>query len=120
MIRIIVPPVLLLLSAIIIMLSLELKSWSDSIASNDAQNFIKVKNTQLDIDLWEKYLSHKLDLNMVTPSIFEVELTNVSDNELSILLDKFQNLRYARLYRLDIVANQMDQMFKISAVMTLD
>ena len=120
MIRKIAPPLFLLLSAIIIILSLELKSWSDSIAANDAQNFIKIKSTQLNIDLWEKYLSHKIDLNMVTPSIFEVELTNVSDDELSILLDKFQNLRYARLYKLDIVANQMDQMFKISTVMTLN
>ena len=120
MTRIIVPPVLLVLSAIIIMLSWELKSWSDIIASNDAQSFIKVKSTNLNIGLWEKYLSHKLDLNVVTPSIFEIKLTNVSDNELSILLDKFQNLRYARLYTLDIVANQMDQVFKISAVMTLD
>ena len=120
MMRIIVPPVLLMLSAIIIMLSWELKSWSDSVAANDAQSFIKVKSTQLDIDLWEKYLSHELDLNKVTPSIFEIKLTNVSDNELSILLDKFQNLRYARLYKLDIVANQIDQVFKISAVLTLD
>jgi hypothetical protein len=36
------------------------------------------------------------------------------------LLDKLENLRYARLHKLDITANQPKQMFEILAVMTLN
>ena len=120
MTRIIATSVLLLLSTIVIMLSLELKSWSDGIASNDVQSFIKVEETRLNIGLWEKYLGHKLDLNLVTPNAFEINLKSVSDKEIFSLLDKLENLRYARLHKLDIIANQPKQMFEILAVMTLN
>jgi hypothetical protein len=45
---------------------------------------------------------------------------NVSAAELPSLLDKFEGLRYARLHKLNIIASQPDQMFTVSAVMTLN
>lgn len=118
--RIIAPFILVLISAIIIITSLELKTWSEGIASKDDQSFVKVKETRFDTSLWTEYLGHELDLNIVTSNIFEIGLERVSAGKLSSLLDKLENLRYVRLYKLGIIANQPDQVFKVSAVMTLD
>jgi hypothetical protein len=120
MIRIIGTSVLVLLSAAIVIASWELKAWSNSIASNDVQSFIKVDETKLDKDLWEEYLGYQLDLDMITANIFEISLVSVPAGELPNLLGKFENLRYAQLHKLDIVASQADQIFNILAVVTLN
>ena len=120
MIRIIGTSVLVLLSAAIVIASWELKAWSNSIASNDVQSFITVDETKLDEVLWEEYLGHQLDLTMVTSNIFEIGLMSVAAGELPNLLAKFENLRYARLHKLDIIASQADQIFNILAVVTLN
>ena len=120
MIRIIATSVLVLLSATVIIVSFELKSWNINMASNDAQSFIKAEATQLDKSSWEKYIGRKLNLNLVTSNIFQIDLMNVSAAELPSLLDKFAGLRYARLHKLNIIASQPDQMFTVSAVMTLN
>ena len=77
MIRIIGTSVLVLLSVAIVVASWELKAWSNSIASNDVQSFIKVDETKLDKDLWEEYLGYQLDLDMITSNIFEISLVSV-------------------------------------------
>ena len=100
--------------------SFELKTWNNSLASNDIQSFIKVDETQLDQSLWKEYLGHELDLNVVTSNIFEINIMNVPDGEISILLEKFQSLQYAQVHKLDIIANQADQMFDMLAVITLN
>ena len=120
MIRFIATFVLIMLSVIIVTISLELRSWNSGIVLNDTQNFIKVETTQLDIRSWEKYLGHKLDFNLVTSNIFKIDLTSVTAGELPNLLDKFEKLRYIQLHKLDITAKKPDQIFEISAVLTLN
>ena len=120
MMRFIATSVLVLLSGIIMIASFELKSWSNGVASNDVQNFIKVNETQLDESLWGKYLGRKLELNMVTSNIFEINLKNVPAGEISSLLEKFQSVRYAQVHKLDLIASQADQMFNISAIVTFN
>ena len=120
MIRVIGTSVLVLLSAAIVAASWQLKAWSDSIASNDVQSFIKADETKLDKDLWEEYLGHQLDLDIITSNIFEISVASVPAGELANLLGKFENLRYAQLHKLDIVASQADQIFNILAVVTLN
>ena len=120
MIRVIATSVLVLLSAVVMVTSFKLKTWNNSFASNDIQSFIKVGETQLDQSLWGKYLGSELDLNVVTPNIFEIDLMNVPAGEISILLEKFQSLRYAQVHKIDIIASQADQIIDILAVITLN
>ena len=90
MIRIIGTSVLVLLSVAIVVASWEIKAWS------------------------------QLDLNIITSNIFEISVASVPAGELPNLLGKFENLRYAQLHKLDIVASQADQIFNILAVVTLN
>ena len=120
MMRIIATSVLVLLSAVIMIVSFELKTWNNSLAFNDIQSFIKVDETQLDQNLWKEYLGRELDLNVVTSNIFEINLMNVPAGEISIILEKFQSLRYAQVHKIDIIASQADQIIDILAVITLN
>ena len=120
MMRIIIPSALALLSTIIIILSLELNAWSSSVALKDDQGFIKVKDTMFNNNLWEEYLGHELELNLITSNVFKINLTVRPNEKISILLDKLEKLRYTRIHKLDIIANQRDQTFEISTIMTLN
>ena len=117
--RIIGTIVLLLLSILIVIGSLELKAWSDDLALNDAQGFMKYKKTQLDKSSWENFFGHKLEIDEVSTNIIDVSIERILPGNVSSIIKKFEQLKYIHLYNLELISERKEQVFKISAILTL-
>lgn len=110
--------ILILISVLIIFASFELKSWTIKLRSEDLQSFIKYNETQLNENLWRKYIKHKIQLNLISEKVLRINLSDVSPEDLGQKIKYLEQIKYAKLHNLELVLNQKSKLFNVIATIT--
>ena len=110
---------LFLSSTGILLSGIYLKDHYKKLIIIDGQEFLLKSDDRMSVSKWKNYLARDIEIKEISTEVMQIISKNVPSRDLQGLLEKLQKVKYARLHKINLLADMDQKTFKITAVLSL-
>ena len=85
----------------------------------DEQEFLLNSDDRLSASRWKNYFARDVEIKEISADVMQILSKNVPSQDVQGFLEKLQKVKYAKLHKINLLADMEQKTFKITAVLAL-
>ena len=108
----------LLISAGIFSSAIYFKDYYRDIILSAEQDFLLKNTDRTSQSKWKNYLAHDLEINKISEEVLQIVIKEVPSESAQSLIEKLQQIKYAKLHNINFLADISTKVFEITVVIS--
>ena len=85
----------------------------------DEQEFLLNSDDRISAFRWKNYFARDVEIKEISADVMQILSKNVPSQDVQGFLEKLQKVKYAKLHKINLLADMEQKTFKITAVLAL-
>ena len=85
----------------------------------DEQEFLLNSDDRISASRWKNYFARDVEIKEISADVMQILSKNVPSQDVQGFLEKLQKVKYAKLHKINLLADMEQKTFKITAVLAL-
>lgn len=85
----------------------------------DEQEFLLNSDDRISASRWKNYFARDVAIKEISADVMQILSKNVPSQDVQGFLEKLQKVKYAKLHKINLLADMEQKTFKITAVLAL-
>ena len=85
----------------------------------DEQEFLLNSDDRISASRWKNYFARDVEIKEISADVMQILSKNVPSQDVQGFLEKLQKVKYAKLHKINLLADMEQKTFKITAVIAL-